>query len=163
MSPVLVAVALLRHEGRLCCIRFKRNYLAGRWGLPGGKIDDGEFLPDAAAREILEEAGAQVRYHQLAGVVDELVTKPGGDQTRVVLFICDVQLTADPDMTDRDIPEGLIRWMTDEDIDICAGEFVPSDLQIIRRMAGDPRPAYWSSVLDVNAGADGLERFVREG
>ncbi|HEY0902366.1 MAG TPA: (deoxy)nucleoside triphosphate pyrophosphohydrolase [Acidimicrobiales bacterium] len=57
---VVVGVALL-HQGRVLAAR--RAYppaMAGRWELPGGKVDAGETPAGAAEREIVEELGCVV-------------------------------------------------------------------------------------------------------
>ncbi|GAA5124813.1 hypothetical protein GCM10023320_38400 [Pseudonocardia adelaidensis] len=59
--PVVVATALLRDGAVLAAQRTRPPELAGRWELPGGRVEPGESEPDAVARELREELGADVR------------------------------------------------------------------------------------------------------
>lgn len=59
--PVVVATALLRDGAVLAAQRTRPPALAGRWELPGGRVEAGESEPDAVVRELREELGAQVR------------------------------------------------------------------------------------------------------
>ena len=55
---VTVARALIESEGRVLLVRRARwDTLPGRWELPGGKVDRGEPLLEALAREVEEETG----------------------------------------------------------------------------------------------------------
>lgn len=48
---------LIEKEGKLLAIRQKTGPHAGRYDLPGGRIEPGEGLEEALRRELLEEVG----------------------------------------------------------------------------------------------------------
>jgi 8-oxo-dGTP diphosphatase len=48
----------------------RRGPYAGHWLLPGGQVQFGESLPDAARRETLEESGCTVGQLTLTGVYE---------------------------------------------------------------------------------------------
>jgi 8-oxo-dGTP pyrophosphatase MutT (NUDIX family) len=62
-------VLLLDGPGRILLLRFLRDAsdaaLGHGWVTPGGGVDDGESLPQAAARELHEEIGLAVAPPQL--------------------------------------------------------------------------------------------------
>lgn len=57
----VVGVAIVRHGRVLAARRTARVDGAGRWELPGGKVEAGETEQQAAVREIGEELGCRVR------------------------------------------------------------------------------------------------------
>ncbi|HXV92267.1 MAG TPA: NUDIX domain-containing protein [Pseudonocardia sp.] len=59
--PVVVATAIVRDGRVLAAQRTRPPALAGRWELPGGRVEAGEPEPDAVVRECREELGAKVR------------------------------------------------------------------------------------------------------
>ncbi|MBE7216981.1 MAG: NUDIX hydrolase [Caulobacteraceae bacterium] len=76
-----VGVACLRVGDRgaeVLLIRRGRPPLAGGWSLPGGRIEPGERVADAALRELGEETGVRARLAGLLDVVDGLFPGSGG-------------------------------------------------------------------------------------
>jgi ADP-ribose pyrophosphatase YjhB (NUDIX family) len=58
--------------GRLLLIKRRREPEAGCWGLAGGKVEFGETLAEACAREILEELGVVIAVGEMICVIDQI-------------------------------------------------------------------------------------------
>ncbi|RJQ71490.1 (deoxy)nucleoside triphosphate pyrophosphohydrolase [Pseudonocardiaceae bacterium YIM PH 21723] len=68
MSEAVVVSVALVHEGLLLAAqRSEPPSMAGKWELPGGKVEQGESDADALARECLEELGATVLVGEKVG------------------------------------------------------------------------------------------------
>ena len=57
-------------RGRLLLIKRGHAPQAGRWSLPGGRVEPGESDQQAVIREIREETGLEVQCDQLVGSVE---------------------------------------------------------------------------------------------
>jgi len=66
-APALCAGAIVVEAGRLLLVRRANAPGAGRWSVPGGRVEAGESPEEAAARETWEEAGCAVHVERLAG------------------------------------------------------------------------------------------------
>jgi ADP-ribose pyrophosphatase YjhB (NUDIX family) len=65
--PVLAVSAAVFREGRVLVAQRARGPGKGLWSLPGGSVEWGESLAEAAAREVREETGVEAEILGLAG------------------------------------------------------------------------------------------------
>ncbi|MEU6388761.1 (deoxy)nucleoside triphosphate pyrophosphohydrolase [Streptomyces sp. NPDC046939] len=101
---VVVAAALYDDAGRLLAARRSAPpELAGRWELPGGKVEPGESPEHALVRELREELGVEARPEER--VPGEWDLKPG-----YVLRVWRTRLVSGEPAALQDHDE--LRWLT---------------------------------------------------
>jgi ADP-ribose pyrophosphatase YjhB (NUDIX family) len=79
--------ALIERDGALL---LERRVDAPMWSLIGGRVEDGETLADALAREVHEETGLVVDSYELFGTFSDptrLVSYPDGNVFRVTSLV----------------------------------------------------------------------------
>jgi ADP-ribose pyrophosphatase YjhB (NUDIX family) len=82
---VIVVITVIESAGKLLLIQESKPDFRDQWNLPGGRLEPGESLQAAARREVLEEAGIEVRLTGLLAL-DQRMLEPelGPDRLRVV-------------------------------------------------------------------------------
>lgn len=73
-----VGIMLVREE-KLLLVKRKFNPDAGMWSIPGGHLDLGERVRQAAVRELEEETGFKTKVTKLAGIIDKIMYDKKGD------------------------------------------------------------------------------------
>ncbi|MBI3128089.1 MAG: NUDIX hydrolase [Candidatus Tectomicrobia bacterium] len=68
LDPKLAAGVILAREGKALLVQRRHNPGKGLWTFPGGFVNRGEVVAEAAAREALEETGVEARMGPLLGV-----------------------------------------------------------------------------------------------
>ena len=63
---IVVALVFVRQDDRILLVR--QNYGRRYWSLPGGVVELGESIDEAAVREVREEAGLDVRIERVVGL-----------------------------------------------------------------------------------------------
>jgi len=83
-ASVIDAHVLLRRNGRVLLLRRAGDVFAsGQFCLPSGHLEDGESVPEAAARETFEETGIFLDPAGLRHVVSIHQRNPGNADTRI--------------------------------------------------------------------------------
>ncbi|WP_375206561.1 NUDIX hydrolase [Hyphococcus sp.] len=107
-SAIISVGAVVFRGEEVLVIRRGREPLKGQWSIPGGKVDYGERLHDAVAREVREETGIEIKVLGLLDVFESLPEAEGAPHYVMVDFVAE--------------------WVSGEprpDDDADAAEFVP--------------------------------------
>jgi 8-oxo-dGTP diphosphatase len=127
----VVGVAILEGDRLLAARRAHPPSLAGLWELPGGKVEPGETLADAAVREIAEELGCTV---EVTGALDGSSPIGHGLRLRVVT----ARLAADDPVPHE---HDAVRWLRADELDqVTWAEADVPFLDPLRDLFGTVRP-----------------------
>ncbi len=83
--PQLAVSAGIFRDGKILLVRRAREPSKGFYTFPGGRVEFGESLVGALAREVFEETGLIIETIGLAGFREALPAKTGGHGHFVIL------------------------------------------------------------------------------
>ena len=86
--PYLAVSAAIFREGKVLVVRRARKPALNLYTLPGGAVELGESLPEAAAREVREETSLIVEPIALAGHREVIVRDAQGRIERHFVILC---------------------------------------------------------------------------
>ena len=99
-EPLLLHDGLLSAAGGAAFLLCRRplgmRRHAGQYALPGGRLEPGETVVQAALRETHEEVGVELGEEAVLGLLDDYVTRSGFVMTPVVVWGGEVELRPDP-------------------------------------------------------------------
>ena len=76
--PVVAVDVLIRKDDGYVFIKRKNEPYRGCWAIPGGLVEYGETVEQAAEREAKEETGLDVKLIRLVGVYSDPTRDPRG-------------------------------------------------------------------------------------
>jgi 8-oxo-dGTP diphosphatase len=125
-APVLgVGGVVLRPDRHVLLVRRGKPPSKGAWTLPGGRVNQGERLVAAVAREMLEETGLRVRVERLVEVVEIIregfhyvvidflcIPDPPDQEARAADDAADVQWVSGEALAELALPKELVETVT---------------------------------------------------
>jgi 8-oxo-dGTP diphosphatase len=129
-SPLVGVGVVVIEDGQVLLVKRGHPPLAGEWSIPGGVMELGETLREAAIREAREETCLKVDPADLLGVYDRVLRDDEGRTLYhfvLIDFLCrrvsgEVQAADDADE---------VRWFTPAEVETLA---LPEDTaQVIRQ------------------------------
>ena len=115
VRPVLGASVAVFREGKALLAARGRPPHEGLFSLPGGRVEPGETLAEAALRELMEEVGVEARLIGLVGPV-EMIERDADGRVRLHIVVAAHAahwVSGEPQTG----PEARdVRWVTEADL-----------------------------------------------
>ena len=90
-QPLVGVGCIIIEHDRVLLVKRGHAPLTGEWSIPGGVLEVGETLHEAATREAMEETGLTIEVGELIGVYDR-VLRDADERTRyhyvLIDFLC---------------------------------------------------------------------------
>jgi len=74
--PLVGVGAIIIQDSRVLLVKRAHPPLQAQWSIPGGVLEVGELIREAAIREAREETGLEVEPGDLLGVYDRILRNP---------------------------------------------------------------------------------------
>jgi len=77
-APIAGVGVVVVKGDKILLVRRGKEPGRGRWGLPGGAIELGETVAQAAEREVAEECGIEIEIRDVIEVIDRIIPDDDG-------------------------------------------------------------------------------------
>lgn len=114
-SPEVAVGAVVRRGDEILLVRRGRGTAVGQWAIPGGRVEFGEGLKAAVAREVLEETGLDVNVGRFLGWAERMGDDPAPYHYVILDFAAE---PADPSTEARAGDDAdAVAWVPAKDVE----------------------------------------------
>lgn len=114
-KPEVAVGAVVRRGDEVLLVRRGRGAAVGQWAIPGGRVEFGEGLKAAVAREVREETGLDVTVGRFLGWAERLGDDPAPYHYVILDFAAE---PADPSFEARPGDDAdAVAWVTTRDLE----------------------------------------------
>lgn len=129
--PIVAVGTIVVRDGCVLLARRGKPPGLGKWSVPGGAVDAGEALEDAARREIREECGIEVELTDTIEVIQR-ITRDETQRARFHYVIVDYVARWKAGEPQPSPEASEVRWVRPEEFDTL--DMTPGTAEVIRRM-----------------------------
>ena len=123
-DPKVAATTVIGYNNQVLLVKRGNEPGYGLWSLPGGYVDRGEIVEEAAAREVFEETGLNINITRLIGVFSQK------DHPVIVIAFSGEQISGELQTSDETLAVEFF------DIDVLPEMAFPRDQEIIKSWLG---------------------------
>ena len=87
-TPIIASSAIVKRGGEILLIKRKYPPGIGKWALPGGHVEYGETVEQAALREVKEETKIDMKIERLLNVYSLILRDENGEIKRHYAIMC---------------------------------------------------------------------------
>ncbi|MGC2570156.1 MAG: NUDIX hydrolase [Candidatus Nitrosopolaris sp.] len=142
-NPIPTVDTIIQKNSHILLVRRKKDPFKGFFSIPGGFVNEGERVEDAAKREAKEETSLDIELVHILGVYSEPNRDPRGHNMSTV-FIGELSSNNNMEALAQD-DAAEIKWMNLEEVDNTSFAFdhkkIISDYKMWKRLGG----TFWSS------------------
>ena len=110
-SPRLAVDMIIEYpDGKIVLVERGVEPFRGKWAIPGGGVEIGETVENAARREAKEETGLDIKLKKIVGIYSDPDRDPRGHTVSIVYLAEPVggELKADTDAADAIITDDFV-------------------------------------------------------
>jgi len=131
INPVAAVSVCVVRDGLVLLAKRANTKAFGMWSLPGGHIEYGEPVREAALRELEEETGIKARIVRLLDCIDVIHKSRAGDvESHYVLTVFGAQWVSGTAVASSDASE--VCWVPPNEIDTY--KMTPGTGELIKRV-----------------------------
>ena len=114
-SPIASVGVVVLKENKVLLVLRGQEPSRGKWSIPGGVVELGETIREAARREVLEECGLDIRVGDVIDVIDAIVRD---DKSAVRYHYVLTDLVADCVAGDLKVGSDIAdaRWVSEDEL-----------------------------------------------
>ena len=145
MKPLDVVVCAVIDGDKILLLKRNNDPYKGHWCLPGGKIEFGEHISEAALREIKEETDLDCDFVRLDGIYTEILREKREIIATFILFM----VTLKPHDTNHvESDEGELRWVPLDKLDDMKDMMIENDYMAIRKLVIEKEGFYYETEME---------------
>ena len=119
-QPMIAVVLAIFRDSKVVLIKREKHAFCGYWAIPGGKLNFGETIEQAAARICEKETGLQVSSGKYLATIQEIVKENQNNKHHFILLLCKIK------------SEGVLKAGKLFDLNRLPKKLVPSDAKMLQ-------------------------------